>query len=190
MCLHGKCIVCVLTAGSSVNFFLNFSKAAVKHVHLLSKNSPNSQRDTQTHSWSTNPTFHGAAGQIVRRNMPAVGRSKSAVVVARSWRKNNGKHLSSECGGQQRSPLMWLLAVSLSASSFLIYTTAAIHNPNKPQTTNYVRLILSAYCRSKTEEKLMTTDARISAGELQTAWWWSPGAVCCGLTVGLFYGRT
>ncbi|KAL7389010.1 hypothetical protein ABVT39_024811 [Epinephelus coioides] len=103
--------------------------------------------------------------------LAAVAAFEPAAAVARFWRKNNGKRLSSECGRRQRSrpcPLMWLLAVSLAASSSLIYTTAAIHNPNKPQTTNYVRLTLSAYHGSKTEEKTLTTKAAISGGTAQT----------------------
>lgn len=99
------------------------------------------------------------------KTLAAVARSKSAAAVARFWRKNNGKRLSSECGRRQGSrpgPLMWPRAVSLAASSLLIYTTAAIHNPNKPQTTNYVRLTLSAYHGSKTEEKMLTTKTDIS----------------------------
>lgn len=82
--------------------------------------------------------------------------TKTLAAVARSWSKNNGKQLSSECSWQQRSrpcPLMWLLAVSLAASSLLVYTTAATQNPNKTQTSNYVRLTLSAYRGSETEKK-------------------------------------
>lgn len=99
------------------------------------------------------------------KTLAAVARFKSAAAVARFWRKNNGKRLSSECGRRQRSSpclLMWLRAVSLAASSVLIYTTAAIHNPNKPQPANYVSLTLSAYHGCKTEKKMLTAKADIS----------------------------
>lgn len=94
-------------------------------------------------------------------------------------KKNNGKQLSCDCGRWQRDhpfSLLWLLAVSLAANSLLIYTTAAIHNPNKPETSNYVRLTRSAYHGGKTE-KMLTTKANISG----------PVHVCCGLVVDLLY---
>lgn len=101
----------------------------------------------------------------ITKTLAAVARSESAAAVAMSLRKNNGKRLSSECGWRQRSrpcSLMWLLAVSLAANPLPIYTTAAIQNPNKPQTSNYVRLTLSAYHGSKTEKKMLTAKADIS----------------------------
>lgn len=103
---------------------------------------------------NTNPTLHGVTGQIVRRNMTETpGCSCSCQVLQdKQWEAAEQWMWSA----RQRSrpcPLMWLRAVSLAASSLLIYTTAAIHNPNKPQTTNYVRLTLSAYHGSKTEKE-------------------------------------
>lgn len=114
-------------------------------------------------------------------------RSKFASVVARSSRKNNGKRLS-ERGWQQRScpsPLMWLLAVLLDARSLLIYTTVVIQNPNKPQTSHYAQLTLSAYCGSETEEKMLTANANFSVAKPQILCCWSPAlcVVCCRLTV-------
>lgn len=66
---------------------------------------------------------------------------------------------------------MWLLAVLLAASSMLIYTTAAIHNPNKPQTNNYVRLTLSAYHGSKTERKCPPQKADVSPDDVTKEPW-------------------
>jgi len=120
------------------------TKVSTKHdLHW----SPNLTPDTLNWLWTQ--IQHCKIGQIMRRNMTetqaAVVRSKSAAAAARSWRTNNGKRLRSECGRQQRShpcPLMWPRVVSLEANSLLIYTTATTHNPNTPQTTNYVRLTL------------------------------------------------
>ena len=84
-----------------------------------------------------------------------------------------GSDKASECGWRQQSlpyHLMWLLAVSLTASSPLIYTTAATCNPNKPQTTNYVRSALSkAYQHEKEKEReCFPQEVHFSAVYLQT----------------------
>lgn len=62
---------------------------------------------------------------------------------------NNSKRLSGGCG----CPFMWLLAVCWSPAPGWFTPQQQIHNPNKPQKTNYVRLTLSAYQRGEPERE-------------------------------------
>ena len=137
----------------------------------------------------TKPTFlpqvKAKGKETVRRNM-----TNTAAVLARSHSaaagcqvlggKTMGSDKASECGWRQQSlpyPLMWLLAVSLTASSPLIYTTAATCNPNKPR-----QLIMSGrLCQkpisvqSRRSENISHKEVHFSAVHLQTVWSRSPG---------------